>query len=97
MGIIGNVSILKKHIEDQGAQVILDKKTVGEECDFLEYDLIFMGAGTERSLDFVLHDLKSKKEMFLEALQKEKVILFTGNSFEMLGKSIDSQEGLRYF
>ena len=57
MEIIGNVSILKKHLEDQGLEVVLDKKTIGEEVNFNEYNFIFIGSGTEKNLDVVLKDL----------------------------------------
>ena len=94
-GDYGNVSILKKHLEDQGFEVLLDKKTIGEEIDFDEYDFIFIGSGTERNLDIVLEDLRMYKENLKEYIDKEKVILLTGNSFEMLGKSIDEKEALK--
>ena len=94
-GDYGNVSILKKHLEDQGFEVLLDKKTIGEEIDFDEYDFIFIGSGTERNLDIVLEELRMYKENLKEYIDKEKVILLTGNSFEMLGKSIDEKEALK--
>ena len=46
MEIIGNVSILKKHLEDQGLEVVLDKQTIGQEADLNEYNFIFIGSGT---------------------------------------------------
>lgn len=96
-GDYGNVSILKKHLEDQGFEVILDKRTIGEEVNLEEYDFIFIGSGTEKNLDMVLNDLKKYKEKLKQYIDKEKVIFLTGNSFEMLGKSIDEESGLRYF
>ena len=96
-GDFGNVSIFKKHLEDQGVEVLLDKKTIGEEIDFNEYDFIFIGAGTERNLDVVIEDLKKYKDEIKEFIDKEKVILLTGNSFEAFGKSIDEKEAIRNF
>ena len=97
MVIIGNISILKKHLEDQGLEVILDKKTINEEVDFDEYDFIFIGSGTERNLDVCLKDLKKYKDNIKSVIDKEKVLLLTGNSFEMLGKTIDTNEALGIF
>lgn len=96
-GDYGNISILKKHIEDQGFEVLLDKKTIGEEINIDEYDFIFIGSGTERNLDVVLNDMKKYKDKLNEYINKEKVILLTGNSFEMFGKTIDEKEAMRYF
>ena len=42
-GEYGNVLIMKKHLEDQGFEVELDKKTVGDAIDFSEYDFVYMG------------------------------------------------------
>ena len=96
-GDYGNVSILKKHLEDQGFEVILDKKTIEDYVNIDEYDFIFIGSGTERNLDVVLNDINKYKEKLKEYIDKEKVILLTGNSFEMFGKSIDETDAMRYF
>ena len=97
MEIIGNVSILKKHLEDQGLEVVLDKKTIGAEVDLNDYNFLFIGSGTEKNLDVVLKDLQNRKEELEKYIDSEKVILMTGNSFEMLGKKIDNEECLGIF
>ena len=96
-GEYGNVVILKKHIEDQGFKVNVERKSVDDEIDLKKYDFIYMGCGTEKSLDCVLDNIKKYKEQFKEIIDKNKVILATGNSFEMFGKSIDKEEGLDIF
>ena len=96
-GDYGNIIILKKHLEDQGFEVLLDKKTIGEDVTIEDYDFIFIGSGTERNLDVVLNDIKKYEENLKEYIDKEKVILLTGNSFEMFGKSIDDKEALKIF
>lgn len=96
-GDYGNVVILKKYLEDQGASVILDKKTIGDEINVKEYDFIFIGSGTERSLDRVLLDLSKYKEDIKEYIDEKRILLATGNSFEMFGKNIDSKEALGIF
>ena len=85
-GDYGNISILKKHIEDQGFEVTLDKKTLGEDIYFNEYDFIFIGSGTEKNLDVILNDIRRYKAEIKEFIDKEKVILLTGNSFEIFRK-----------
>lgn len=96
-GEYGNVLIMKKHLEDQGFGVDIDKKTVGDEIDFEKYNFIYMGCGTEKNLDFVLEDLKKYVSEINLALENKKVFLCTGNSFEMFGKCIDKKEGLSIF
>lgn len=96
-GEYGNVIIMKKHLEDQGFEVKLDKKTVGDEIKFSDYDFIYMGCGTERNLDIALEDLKRYASDINLAIENKKVFLCTGNSFEMFGKNIDKKEGLCIF
>ena len=96
-GDYGNVVILKKHIEDQGNTVTLEKKSIGEEYDPNNYNFVYIGAGTERSLDRVLKDIKLHKDQFKKFIDDRKYILATGNSFEMFGKKIEEEEGLNIF
>lgn len=97
MEITGNISILKKHMDDQGIDVEIEKKTIDDIIDFNKYDFIFIGGGTEKNLDFVLEDLKNRKNGLEEYINNEKLILMTGNSFEILGKKIDEKNCLEIF
>lgn len=94
-GEYGNIKILQKHLEDQGANVIVDKKTINEEINFEEYDFIYIGSGTEKNQEVILEDIKrNHKENFIKAIENNKVMLLTGNSYEILGKDIAGQEAL---
>ena len=96
-GDYGNIVVLKKHLEDQGFNVTVDKKTIGENVEFNEYSFIFIGAGTERNLEVVLEDLKKYKDDLQKFINDKKIILSTGNSFEMFGKKIDDIDALNIF
>lgn len=96
-GEYGNVAIMKKHLEDQGFEVTIDKKTLGDEINFNDYDFIYMGCGTEKNLDVAMKDLKRYANEINNAIENKKVFLCTGNSFEMFGKKIDDEEGLAIF
>ena len=93
-GEYGNVVVLKKHLEDQGFDVSVDKKTINEEINFEEYDFVYCGSGTEKNELFVLDDLIKRKDNFISSLNKGMICLFTGNSMELLGKSIDDKKAL---
>lgn len=97
MEIIGNVSILSKHLNDQKIDVTLEKKTIGEEINFKDYDFIFIGSGTEKNLEVVIQDFRNRKIEIEEYINMDKILLMTGNSFEMLGKKIDNIDGLGIF
>ena len=93
-GEYGNIKILEKHLKDQGIGVIIDRKSIGDKKDFDLYDFIYMGCGTEKNQKAILKDLLNEKEQFINAIENDHVMLFTGNSFEILGKSIDEDQAI---
>lgn len=93
-GEYGNVRLLTRALEDKGQEVVLESKTITDtDIDFEGYDFIYCGAGTESKRTFALNHLMSFKESLKSAFESGKVMLFTGNSWEMLGKSITTAEG----
>ena len=93
-GEYGNVECLKRHMIDQGFDVEIDKVSVNDKYDINKYDFIYCGSGLESNLKVALKDLKKHKQDFLEAIENNKFILFTGNAMELLGESLDLEEGL---
>ena len=94
-GEYGNVTILKKHLEDQKEEVSVYKAGLFEEIDFNEYDFIYSGSGLESNLKVALKDIKRHKKSLVEAINHNKFILFTGNSYELLANKVDEEEGLK--
>ena len=93
-GEYGNVRLLTKALEEKNCEAVIDKKTITyTEIDFESYDFIYCGAGTESKRTFALNHLKNFKASLKSAFENNKVMLFTGNSWEMLGKSIETAEG----
>ena len=93
-GEYGNVRLLTKALEGKGCEVAVDKKTVTDTAIyFTDYDFIYCGAGTESKRTYALNHLKGFKDSLKSAFDNSKTILFTGNSWEMLGKSITLADG----
>ena len=93
-GEYGNIKVLEKHLKDQGFEVILDRKSLGDEKNFNDYDFIYIGCGTELNQKAILDDILNEKDSFINSIEDGKVVLLTGNSFEILGKSIDDKEAI---
>ncbi len=93
-GDYANLTVLKKHLQDQGCKVSIDRKEVSDSIDFDRYDLIYMGSGTEKNLMVALDELKVYKHFLKKAIEQDKVILFTGNAMEVFGKKIGDRDGL---
>ena len=89
-GEYGNMKILEKHLKDQGFKVVVDKKTIGDVKNISEYDFVYIGSGTERNLQVILEDIGKEKEDLKKSIENGKVVLLTGNSYEILGKTIDN-------
>lgn len=92
----GNVRALKRHLEDQGFEMEVDCKSVGDEVRLADYLLIYMGSGTERNQKVALEDMRRFREEMKRLMEQGKVFFFTGNSFELLGRSITAGDGTVY-
>lgn len=96
MGLYGeyaNLAVLKRHLEALGVQVTVKRVTPEETPDFGGADLIYMGAGTERSQKAALTALLPQKAALRAALDRGAVVLFTGNAMELLGASVTDAAG----
>lgn len=89
-GDYANVSALCRMLELNNIEFSLDKKSLGDEVDFSEYDFIYIGSGSEENMKLALSSLKEKRDELAEYIENEKFLLLTGNSFEMLGEKITS-------
>lgn len=96
-GEYGNIRILEHHFKEMGIEVEVSQKTLGEIVDWMEYDFVYMGCGTEKNQMVVLEDLLPQKEKIKQYIEANRFALFTGNSFELLGKKIDEKEALGIF
>lgn len=92
-GEYANVLILERYLSEQGHSVHVERLHLHEKKDISDYDFYFMGAGTERKQKLALAQLKQYGDVLKTAYKKGKVMLFTGNSFELLGRSVTDAEG----
>jgi hypothetical protein len=92
-GDYANVLAVKRTLEVDGEEVTVDKLSLGDYADWSKYDFIFIGSGTEKNQKVVLNDFRKYKEQIAAYIGAGKVLLMTGNSFEMLGKSITDGDG----
>ncbi len=95
-GEYANVSILERYLSDLGHAVKIDHLSLYDEKDISGYDFYYMGSGTESKQKLALSQLKKYAQTLKTARDSGKVMLFTGNSFELLGKEITDAEGKCY-
>jgi len=92
-GEYANISVLRRHLEAMDVTVTVQSATVGDAPDFSGADIIYMGAGTERSQKAVLQDLTGRKAALQSAIEAGAVVLFTGSAMETLGQSVTDAKG----
>ena len=93
-GDYGNVVMLQKRLEELGMDVAVDERSDSDVLfDGTSYDFIYCGAGTEKKRDKALGLLAAEKDALKDAIESGVHVLFTGNSWEMLGKSIHTVDG----
>lgn len=92
----GNVRAMQRHLTDQGFDVEVEKRSVGDDLDLSEYAFIYCGSGAEKNRNVALLQLMQFREGLREVVESGAVALFTGNSLEMLGERIESTDGNTY-
>ncbi|MBQ9991130.1 MAG: hypothetical protein IJP31_09365 [Lachnospiraceae bacterium] len=92
-GEYGNMRILTRMLEKNKIDYELDCLSVGDAVQVADYDFIYAGSGTERNQKYVLPHLQTLKEELSQYIEAGKILLMTGNSFELLGSSITDAQG----
>ena len=94
-GEYANLTLLRRYLTWRGAEVEVKAVGCDEAPDFTGADLIYMGAGTERTQKAALGWLTPYKDALKEAAEGS-LVLFTGNAMELLGASITDRTGTVY-
>lgn len=96
-GEYANLLSLKRFTEEKtGIECEIISLENMSEAMPLDYDMIYVGAGTEKAQKRALADIVPDAQELKKAADRGTVILFTGNAFEMLGKKIKSAKGEEY-
>lgn len=94
-GEYANLTLLSRYLTWRGAQVEIQTVDCDNAPDFAGADLIYMGAGTERTQKAALGWLTPYRDALKEAAE-HALVLFTGNAMELLGKSVTDRTGKVY-
>lgn len=92
-GDYANVAAVERMLTNSGEQVTTDRVSIGGNADWNAYDFVYIGSGTERNLRVALADCRKYTDAVRAYIDSGRVALLTGNSFEMLGKTITGANG----
>ena len=83
-----NIRALKAAFERQNVNVEIHFLTIGDEINFNDYDIFYIGCGTEKYQLLVLEDLKKYKLDIKKSIDNNKYFFMTGNALELFGSHI---------
>ncbi|MDO5415496.1 MAG: hypothetical protein Q4F78_08545 [Bacillota bacterium] len=85
----GNIKILAQKLTEAGVKAEIRNISTEDKLDFSEYDMVYMGSGTEENQKIAIKALKPYKEEIEAAVDKGKLFLITGNSPDIFGQKLD--------
>ena len=94
-GDSGNLKALTCHLKECGVSVTVDRFALGDRYDPEEYDFLYIGSGTQHNLLLALDDIVGYRKELQAYQQNGGILLATGNSLELFGKEILTNETVR--
>ncbi len=95
-GDSGNIKALKFYLEAQGMKVNVKRFSIDDEFSLDDYDVIYIGSGTEDNQKMVLNHLLKYKTTINKLIENNKFFLITGNAFELFGSKIIDMDGKEF-
>lgn len=95
-GETGNIEALKEAFKRQNIKATVSYLTKGDKINFNDYDIFYMGMGTEKNQEIVRNDILRYKTEIKKIINK-KIFIMTGNSYELFGKTINKLPCLGIF
>ena len=83
-----NTRCIKRNLELNNIKVNVDLKSIKDTIKFEDYDIIYIGSGSEENLLLALKDLQKRKNELNDYIEKNKFLILTGNAMDLLGKYI---------
>lgn len=91
-GESGNIKIIDNILKYNKIKHEILYLSLDDELDFANYDLVYIGSGTEENQKIALKHLMKYHEDIKKYIEDNKFMLITGNSVDMFGKKIIDDE-----
>lgn len=92
-GDIGNLICLNKRIEWYGHKCTIVNIHLNSTFDLSEFDMLFMGSGSEREQDLVYDDLLKKADSLRVGIENGLPALFISGAYQLLGTTYQLPTG----
>ena len=92
----GNILCMRRRLEWRGIDAEVTEVTVGQQADFTQFDLFFIGGGQDFEQEVLLSDLKAGKGSEIKAaIADGKTFLTICGGYQMLGSYYETYDGQR--
>lgn len=89
----GNIRYLKRVLDKQDVETEVYFLSIEDKIDFDKYDFYYIGMGSLENQEIVLNNLMKYKDKVIEAINKNKFFLVTGNAIDLFGSSLTKENG----
>ena len=73
----GNIIALKESLKNQNIETEIDLLSIGDDINFKDYDIFYIGTGSKESLLLTLEDIKKYTKDIKSAIKGGKVFIST--------------------
>lgn len=84
----GNIKALTYQLLKQNIDLIVEKKSINDNIEFNNYDIVYIGGGTEKNIKIASDHLIQYRDILKEYITNNGFLIITGNAFNLLGKEI---------
>jgi CobQ-like glutamine amidotransferase family enzyme len=89
----GNVSVLSARCRWRNIDLEIRRVSLGDDIDFSEADILFLGGGSDREQNLLVDDLSSRAKELKQAVQDGLVVLAICGGYQLFGKYYQTAEG----
>ena len=82
----GNILALAARCRWRGIEPIIQQASLGEDLDFMEMDILFLGGGSDREQGLLVQDLMRRETELRSAIDDGLVVLAICGGYQMFGK-----------
>ena len=95
-GEYANILALQRMLEKNEIPCEVERLSLQDSLHLMDYDFIYVGSGTESNQKYILEHLRTYKEDLRKYMEAGKMLLMTGNSFEVMGQKLQDAHGKSY-
>ncbi len=82
----GNITVLESILKFNSVDYKVEYITINQKVDISNYDLVFLGGGTDQNQLLVEEDLKKRKNQMIKVMENKGFILTVCGGYQMFGK-----------